>query len=99
MSDLISRQSVINTIANTCFWLSADNWEELVNCINSIPSVENKEEFDGMTNGEVIQALFPYVKTEDTSFNTLIGTNLDKGYVPLHTDWWNEPYKAESEEE
>lgn len=34
--DCISRQAVINTIANTCFWLSADNWEELTKCINSI---------------------------------------------------------------
>jgi len=37
--DAISRQAVINTIANICFWLSADNWEELIKCINSIPSV------------------------------------------------------------
>ena len=34
--DVISRQAVINAIANTCFWLSADNWEELTKCINSI---------------------------------------------------------------
>lgn len=34
--DCISRQAVINAIANTCFWLSADNWEELTKCINSI---------------------------------------------------------------
>ena len=40
MSDLINRQSVINAIANTCFWLSADNWEELTKCINSIPSAD-----------------------------------------------------------
>ena len=45
------------------------------------------------TNGEVIQALFPYVKTEDTSFNMLIGTDLDKGYVPLQREWWNAPYQ------
>lgn len=51
----------------------------------------------GMTNGEVIQALFPYVKTEDSYVCTLIGTNLDKGYVPLQMEWWNAPYKAESE--
>lgn len=42
--DLISRQAVINAIANTCFWLSADNWEELTKCINSIPPAENKGE-------------------------------------------------------
>lgn len=40
MSDLISKQAVINAIANTCFWLSADNWEELTKCINSIPSAD-----------------------------------------------------------
>ena len=38
--DLISRQTVINAIANTCFWLSANNWEELTKCINSIPSAD-----------------------------------------------------------
>lgn len=43
--NLISRQAVINAIANTCFWLSADNWEELTKCINSIKSVENKGEW------------------------------------------------------
>lgn len=53
--------------------------------------------FDGMTNGEVIQALFPYVKAEDTSFDTLIGTNLDKGYVTLLRDWWNAPYQKGGE--
>ena len=52
----------------------------------------------GMTNGEVIQALFPYVKIEDASLDTLIGTNLDKGYIPLQRDWWNAPYKKESED-
>lgn len=45
MSDLISRQATINAIANTCFWLSADNWEELIKCINSIPPVENSGEW------------------------------------------------------
>ena len=43
--DCISRQAVINAIANTCFWLSADNWNELIKCINSISSVENKGEW------------------------------------------------------
>jgi hypothetical protein len=40
--DFISRQAVINAIANTCFWLSADNWEELTKCINSIPPASEK---------------------------------------------------------
>jgi len=37
--DAVSRQAVINAIANTCFWLSADNWKELTKCINSISPV------------------------------------------------------------
>lgn len=53
---------------------------------------------EGMTNGEVVQALFPYVKTEDTSCNTMIGTNLDKSYAPLLREWWNAPYQKGGEE-
>ena len=41
--DCISRQAVINAIANTCFWLSADNWEELIKCINSISPINSSE--------------------------------------------------------
>jgi len=43
--DLICRQAVINAIANTCFWLSAKDWEELTKCIDSIPPVEDKGEW------------------------------------------------------
>ena len=50
------------------------------------------------TNGEVIQAVFPYVKTEDTSFSTMIGTNLDESYIPFQRDWWNAPYQKGGEE-
>ena len=40
-TDLVSRQGIINAIANTCFWLSADNWDELIAAINSVePSAE-----------------------------------------------------------
>lgn len=37
--DAISKQTTINTIANTCFWLSGDDWNELMKCIESIPFV------------------------------------------------------------
>lgn len=39
-ADLISKQSVINSIANTNFWLSAENWQELMKAIDSVPSVQ-----------------------------------------------------------
>ena len=51
----------------------------------------------GMTNGEVIQALFPNMKTEDTPFRPLIGTDIDKGYVLFNRDWWNAPYQKGGE--
>lgn len=41
--DCISRQEVINAIANTCFWLSGDDWNELMECINSLPYVTQKQ--------------------------------------------------------
>ena len=37
------------------------------------------------------------MKTEDTPFRPLIGTDIDKGYVLFNRDWWNAPYKEESE--
>ena len=36
--DLINRQAVINAIANTCFKLSSNDWDELMKAINSVPS-------------------------------------------------------------
>ena len=53
--------------------------------------------FEGMTNGEVIQALFPYVEAEDTPSNRAIATDLDGSYCLFMREWWNAPYKAESE--
>ena len=41
--DLISRQAVINSIANTNFWLSAENWQELMKAIDSVPSVQPEQ--------------------------------------------------------
>lgn len=40
--DCISRQGVINAIANTCFFLSSDDWNELMTCINRLPSIQPK---------------------------------------------------------
>lgn len=43
---LIDEQSVINSIANTNFWLSNDNWHELMKAISNTPTIieaDNKE--------------------------------------------------------
>lgn len=61
--------------------------------------------YDGMTNGEVIQALFsdsyflnafPF---EVSSIEKIyIDNNKDnKTHIMVQEDWWNAPYKGESE--
>lgn len=47
--DLISRQAVINSIANTNFWLSAENWQELMKAIDSVPSVQPEQRWIPVT--------------------------------------------------
>ena len=42
--DCISQQAVINKIANTNFWLSTSNWEELMKAIDDTPSVKPTRE-------------------------------------------------------
>ena len=64
---------------------------------DAISALSENKGFEEMTNGEVLQALFPYVKTEDASFNMLIGTNLDKSYAPLSREWWDSPYQKGGE--
>jgi hypothetical protein len=38
MNDLIERNKIVNAIANTNFYLSASNWEEVMKAINSVKS-------------------------------------------------------------
>lgn len=47
---------------------------------------------DGMTNGEVIQALFPNV----SKYNNMLLENHSRNIL-FDDDWWNTPYKAEKE--
>ena len=52
--------------------------------------------FEGMTNGEVMKAVFPncYMGIDDDEW---IVTNID-GRTMFQPEWWNAPYKAESED-
>ena len=47
---------------------------------------------DGMTNGDVIQALFPNV----SKYNNMLLENHSRNIL-FDDDWWNTPYKAEKE--
>lgn len=57
--------------------------------IESLPSA-----FEGMTNGEVIQALFPNEKMyEQTETCTYYGN------MRFDTEWWNAPYQKGGDDE
>ena len=47
-----------------------------------------------ITNGDVIKAVFP----KDVIIEANNGCTYFGAKVRIHTDWWNAPYKAESEE-
>lgn len=51
------------------------------------------KEFEGMTNGEVIQALFPNTPIDTRTYAIWVGHD-DMSFTRA---WWNAPYKAESE--
>ena len=57
------------------------------------------------TNGDVIKAMFPQIEVEhnNSGIHDLMNVyNLDSNKVqfptPLFTDWWDAPYKSESED-
>ena len=94
--DLINREAVKEQ-AKASYHV-AENMEQLGNlyedCINALPSA-----FEGMTNGEVIQALFPNADYCGGAHFMHI-TNVNSiGEVSFPWEWWNAPYKAESEGE
>lgn len=54
------------------------------------------------TNGEVIQALFPYIEVTNYGLVTSVkGLDCNKGaldpYRHFWSDWWNSPYKKGGE--
>ena len=79
MDDLISRAWLKEAIHNFFNGLSYKVTEEDIQVYVEVAPPA----FEGMTNGEVLKAVFP---------NITISTNLKTGI-----DWWNAPYKGVSE--
>lgn len=62
---------------------------------NAIDIVEDNEFIsNNATNGDIIKALFPNMYIEECDYD--IFTTLD-GDTRFTYDWWNAPYKPESE--
>ena len=53
---------------------------------------------DNATNGDVIKAMFPYAK-EIKGRTTIYYSFFPFGKMEFLLDWWNAPYKKESENE
>ena len=60
--------------------------------ISAIPILE------GMTNGDVIKAMFPNVECgKDILGNVFIISSVQLGYIAFRESWWNAPYTLERE--
>ena len=96
-AQMINKQELLNALRERFDDTEYQTYKLFLVIYNIIKDFPEDKGFEGMTNGEVIRALFSYVKIEDTPFTSLIGTDLDTGFVPFLAEWWNAPYKAEGE--
>jgi len=90
MDRLISEKEVLEVVDKACvgsieYRVIHDRCEEL---IKAIPSAEP---YKGMTNGEVIKAVFPNFHTEEMSHTVWVGYDA----MSFHRDWWNSPYEPQ----
>lgn len=76
-----------------------DGDKSLGQCLDEVPTVNAIEIPDNATNGDVIKALFPDVKTHQSGGYTGCLFRPSVMLEDTKSEWWNAPYKAESEEE
>ena len=92
--NLINREDVIAIVNDSC--LDLDNWNDAREFCNEIKELPLA--FNGMTNGEVIQALFPNATFKDAFIDTFAEiTFVGSGYALLKKEWWNASYQEGGE--
>jgi hypothetical protein len=70
--------------------------------INSLPTADVISIPEGATNGDMMKAMFPDAKVNNTKYSYVVEVKLpyhskyDTGLL-FDKDWWNAPYKRESE--
>ena len=90
--DLISREALKDYLEINISFGGADKKFKFYDHIDSVPSA-----FEGMTNGEAIQAMFPNSKTETISFNGIrlyIDDEVHTKIADFTHRWWKAPYKG-----
>ena len=97
-NDFVCRRNIIREFQRFEYGFGSS----IFNIIRDIPSAIP----DNATNGDVIKALFPsaiedaYQPTDKViAIRNLEGGNRKNNITPFLLDWWNAPYKAESEVE
>lgn len=96
-ADAISREAVAEVLLKYAHSEVGKAFAEfLISQINALPPVTPKQTFEGMTNGEVIQALFPKIKVKPlVGVKGLLHVFFDKKEDnAFDEDWWNAPYKG-----
>lgn len=101
MDDLISRKSLLEKTHMANMRNAYENKMETVEIVLADDVEVAPSAFEGMTNGEVFQAIFP---CDEVHINGLqegcvhfsMKSNLDTMDC-FDLDWWNAPYKGVSE--
>lgn len=93
--DLINRKSLIDKL-DPCYKkikkTAPDNLAEGFMQVDGLIRHEPSA-FEGMTNGEVIQAIFPNASIYKHGSTYSVNNEYN-----FNSTWWNLPYKAESED-
>jgi len=98
--DLISREALKDYLEINISFGGADKKFKFYDHIDSVSSA-----FEGMTNGEVIQALFPqcyFLSNFPFRHSSLEKIYVDDkksnlSHIMTSEEWWNAPYKGVSE--
>lgn len=73
---------------------SSKGLEDAIDIIYDTPTVNAIVIPEGATNGDVIKAMFPNFHTNEMSHTIWVGYD----DMSFRKEWWNSPYKAESED-
>ena len=98
MDDLISREAVVDTIYKRDERLQRykeyRDKGDRIDLLGVLPEIHDiPPAFHGMTNGEVVKAVFPSFTVEINSDWVACWINPHET-IGFDLDWWNSPYKT-----
>ena len=100
MDRLISEQAVLETIAT---WVKTsepydrNGWLTPRYLYDRIKTIPTAEPYEGMTNGEVLEAVFPNIDFGIQEFDGSMWVAMED-IAAFTLDWWNSPYEPQESE-